>query len=176
MPIFSLGARRLTHDTGDYFIAPTATLVGSVHMGHASSIWFNCTLRADGERIVLGERCNIQDASVLHADESEPILLGRDVSIGHKVMLHGCKVGDGTLIGMNAVLLNGCSVGTGSIVAAHSLVPEGRHIPDGVLAMGAPVKVIRMLSDDEKAGIAAIAANYVARAQRFREELRLDIA
>ncbi len=174
MPIFSLGERRLTHDTDDYFIAPTATLVGSVHMGHASNIWFNCTLRADGERIVLGERCNIQDASVLHADESEPILLGRDVSIGHKVMLHGCRVGEGTLIGMNAVLLNGCSVGAGSIVAAHSLVPEGRHIPDGVLAMGAPAKVIRTLSDDEKAGVGRIAANYAARAQMFRQELKLD--
>ena len=176
MPIFSLGTRHLIHDTDDYFIAPTATLVGSVHMGHASSIWFNCTLRADGERIVLGERCNIQDASVLHADESEPILLGRDVSIGHKVMLHGCKVGDGTLIGMNAVLLNGCSVGTGSIVAAHSLVPEGRHIPDGVLAMGAPAKVMRKLSDDEKAHIRDIAVNYAARAQRFREELSFERA
>lgn len=176
MPIFSLGARRLTHDTDDYFIAPTATLVGSVHMGRTSSIWFDCTLRADGARIELGERCNIQDASVLHADESEPILLGRDVSIGHKVMLHGCKVGDGTLIGMNAVLLNGCSVGAGSIVAAHSLVPEGRHIPDGVLAMGSPARVIRTLSQQEKAGIAGIAANYAARAQRFREELRLELA
>ena len=127
MPIFSLGERSLTHDTDDYFIAPTATLVGSVHMGHASNIWFNCTLRADGERIVLGERCNIQDASVLHADESEPILLGRDVSIGHKVMLHGCRIGEGTLIGMNAVLLNGCSVGAGSIVAAHSRARGPAH-------------------------------------------------
>jgi len=175
MPIFSLGERRLSSASDDFFIAPTVTLVGSVHMGEASSIWFDCVVRADGERVVLGDRCNIQDACVLHADFSEPILLGDDVSVGHKVMLHGCRVGAGTLIGMNAVLLNGCSVGAGSIVAAHSLLPEGRHFPDGVLIMGAPAKVVRLLDDAEKARLLGIAASYAQRAARYSQELKLEL-
>jgi carbonic anhydrase/acetyltransferase-like protein (isoleucine patch superfamily) len=175
MPIFSLGDRRLTSTSDEFFIAPTVTLVGSVHMGRASSIWFDCVVRADGERVVLGDRCNIQDACVLHADLSSPVLLGDDVSVGHKVMLHGCRVGAGTLIGMNAVLLNGCSVGAGSIVAAHSLLPEGRHFPDGVLIMGAPAKVVRPLAEDEKAYLLGIAASYAERAARYKQELKLEI-
>lgn len=177
MPIYELDGEKPEFPAdGRYWIAESATLIGRVRLKSESSVWFGAVLRGDNEWIELGERSQIQDNATLHTDPGFPMVIGSNCVIGHKVMLHGCKVGDGTLIGMNAVLLNGCSVGAGSIVAAHSLVPEGRHIPDGVLAMGAPVKVIRMLSDDEKAGIAAIAANYVARAQRFREELRLDIA
>lgn len=176
MPVFSLGERRLTYASDDFFIAPTATIIGSVRMGHASSIWFNCMLRADGELVSLGDRCNIQDASVLHADDSEPIMLGNDVSIGHKAMLHGCRVGDGTLIGMNAVLLNGSAVGAGSIVAAHSLVPEHKTFPGGVLIMGTPAKVVREISEAEQAALMRIAKNYAARGQRYRRELKLEYA
>jgi carbonic anhydrase/acetyltransferase-like protein (isoleucine patch superfamily) len=174
MPVFSLGDRRLTHSSDDWFIAPTATLVGSVHMGRGANIWFNCALRADGGAITLGDRCNVQDASMLHADLGCPVTLAEDVSIGHKVMLHGCSVGPGSLIGMNAVVLNGASIGAGSIVAAHSLVPEDKTYPDGVLIMGTPARVVRTLSDAEKSELVQIAAGYVERARRYRSELRLD--
>ncbi len=113
---------------------------------------------------------------MLHADESEPILLGDDVSIGHKVMLHGCRVGNGTLVGMNAVLLNGSAVGAGSIVAAHSLLLEGKTYPGGVLLMGTPAKVVRELSESEQAGLLRVALNYATRARRYRRELKLEFS
>ena len=106
MPIFSLGERRLMCVSDDYFIAPTATVIGAVKLGHQASIWFKCVLRGDGELISIGDRCNVQDSSVLHVDPGQPLTIGNDVSIGHKVMLHGCTIGEGSLVGMNAVILN----------------------------------------------------------------------
>src|SRR5205085_1475859 len=126
-----------------WYVAPTAAVIGSVVLGRQSSVWFNVVIRGDNELITVGERTNIQDGSVLHADPGKPLLLGANVTIGHKVMLHGCEVCDASLIGMNAVLLNGAKVGAGSILGAGSLVPEGREIPAGVLALGTPARVVR---------------------------------
>ena len=174
MPIFSLGERRLMCDSEEYFIAPTATVIGAVRLGHQASIWFNCVLRGDGELITIGDRCNVQDASVLHVDPGLPLHLGNDVSIGHKVMLHGCSIGEGSLVGMNAVILNDAHIGKNSLVGAHSLVPEGKRFPDGVLLMGTPAKVVRELTPEDQARVKQTARNYVLRSGQYRRELKLE--
>jgi carbonic anhydrase/acetyltransferase-like protein (isoleucine patch superfamily) len=171
MPIYSLKDRQPRFPAGEWYVAPTAALIGSVVLGNQSTIWFNVVIRADNELITIGERTNVQDGSVLHADPGRPLVLGANVTIGHKVMLHGCEVGDGSLIGMNAVLLNGSKVGAGSILGAGSLLPEGREIPPGVLALGAPARVIRPLTPEDQAGLLVIAEGYVARGVRYRAEL-----
>ncbi|WP_220348984.1 gamma carbonic anhydrase family protein [Alkalilimnicola ehrlichii] len=121
-----------------HFIAPNATLIGSVVMHSNASVWFNAVVRADNEPIVIGEDSNIQDGSVLHVDEGYPLEIGRGVTIGHKVMLHGCQIGDYSLIGINAVVLNGAKIGKYCLIGANALVPEGMVVPDGSLVLGAP--------------------------------------
>ena len=174
MPIFSLGERRLVCVSEEYFIAPTATVIGAVRLGHQSSIWFNCVLRGDGELISIGDRCNVQDASVLHVDPGSPLNIGDNVSIGHKVMLHGCTIGEGSLIGMNAVILNDACIGKNTLVGAHSLVAEGKRFPDGVLLLGSPAKVARKLTPDDLIRVNRTANNYVQRAAQYRNELKLE--
>ena len=176
MPIYFLKERHFTHASDEWFVAPSADIIGAVHLGHQANVWFNCVLRADNEAIHIGDRCNIQDGSVLHVDRNAPLTLGDDVSIAHKVMLHGCTIGPGTLIGMNAVILNRANIGAGSIVAAHSLVTEDKVFPDGVMLMGSPAKVVRELRPEERARALATAQNYVDRAARYRLELKLESA
>ncbi len=176
MPIYSLGERRFSHSSDEWFIAPSADIIGAVRLGHQANVWFNCVLRADNEVITIGDRCNVQDGSVFHADRNAPLTLEDNVSIGHKVMLHGCTIGAGTLIGMNAVVLNRARIGAGSIVGAHSLVPEDKVFPDGVMLMGSPAKVVRELRPEEKIRVLGIAQNYVDRAARYRLELKLESA
>lgn len=176
MPVYSLGECRLELVSDEYFIAPSADVIGSVRLGHQANIWFNCVLRGDNGVIHIGDRCNIQDGSVLHADRVAPLHLEDDVSIAHKVMLHGCRIGAGTLIGMNAVILNNARIGAGSIVGAHSLVPEGKEFPDGVMLMGSPAKVVRELRPEERTRVLATAKGYVERAARYRRELKLESA
>ena len=171
MPIYTLKDRQPRFESAEWFIAPTASVIGSLTLGHQANVWFNVVIRADNELITIGERTNVQDGSVLHADPGKPLVLEADVTIGHKVMLHGCRVGAGSLIGMNAVLLNGARVGAGSILGAGALLAENKEIPEGVLAMGAPARVVRPLSRDERDRLLMIAENYVARAARYREEL-----
>ena len=120
--IYSLGERRL-ETRGDYYIADNATVIGSVVLGHNASIWFNAVVRADNDVITIGENSNIQDGSVLHTDHGMPLLIGRNVTVGHKVMLHGCTIGDGSLIGINAVILNGAIIGRGCVIGANALIP-----------------------------------------------------
>jgi carbonic anhydrase/acetyltransferase-like protein (isoleucine patch superfamily) len=120
----------------------------------------------------IGEATNIQDGSVLHCDPGFPLTIGKRVTVGHKVMLHGCTVGDGALIGINAVVLNGARIGAGALIGANSLVAEGKEIPPGVLAVGSPAKIVRELTPEQKAGILKISDSYVARAQLFREHLK----
>ncbi len=172
MPVYSLGERRVSFEGDEWFVAPDASIIGSVTLRNQANVWFNVTIRGDNENITIGERVNVQDASVLHADPGVPLTLGADVCIGHKVMLHGCTVGDGSLIGMNAVLLNRAAIGRHSIVGAHTLIPEGKTFPDGVLILGSPGKVVREITQDEKDWILRIAAGYVNRARRFRQELK----
>jgi carbonic anhydrase/acetyltransferase-like protein (isoleucine patch superfamily) len=173
MPIFSLGELRLTTKSDDYFIAPTATVIGQVTMGHQANIWFNCVLRADGEVIILGDRVNVQDGTIIHSDKGQPCILENDVAIGHKVMLHSCVIGEGTLVGMNAVILNGAKIGKNSIVGAHTLVPEGKVFPDNVMLMGTPAKVMRELTPEQAGRGRKTAGNYAMRAQQYKKELML---
>ena len=171
MPIYSLGDRRVEFHGEEWFVAPDASIVGSVTLEQQANIWFNVSIRGDNERITIGPRVNVQDGSVLHADPGIPLTLAADVCIGHKVMLHGCTVGEASLIGMNAVLLNRATIGRHSIVGAHTLIPEGKTFPDGVLILGSPGKVVREVTQAEKEWILRIADGYVQRARRFKAEL-----
>jgi carbonic anhydrase/acetyltransferase-like protein (isoleucine patch superfamily) len=172
MPIFSLGERRIEFRGDRHYIAHNATLAGSIALDTDVSIWFGVIIRADNDQVTIGERTNVQDGSVLHVDPGFPMKLGRNVTIGHKAMLHGCTVGEGTLIGINTVILNGARIGAGSLVGANSLVAEGKEIPPGVLAIGSPAKVVRDLKPEEQARILETAQGYVDRSKVFREALR----
>ena len=172
MPLFSLGNSRVELRGDQHFIAHDATLVGSIILENEANIWFGVVIRADNDQVHIGEATNIQDGSVLHCDPGFPLTIGKRVTIGHKVMLHGCSVGDGALVGINSVILNGAKIGAGSLVGANSLVPEGKEIPPGVLAVGTPAKVVRELRPDEKDGILRIAASYAARSRLFKEQLK----
>ena len=169
--IYSLGDHHPTL-AGDNFIAPDATVIGSVTMGREASVWFQCVLRADDDHIHIGARSNIQDASVLHEDEGVPLHIGDDVSIGHQVMLHGCSIGDGALIGINAVVLNHARIGEECLIGANALVAEGKQIPPRSLVLGSPGRVVRELNDEEVQGLRAIAEHYVQKARSYRSDLR----
>ena len=169
--MYALGDRAPVLEGDGHFIAPNATLIGSVRLGPGASIWFNCVLRGDNERIEIGARSNVQDGSVLHTDPGIELVVGKDVTIGHKVMLHGCAIGDGSLIGIGSIVLNGARVGSHCIVGAHSLVTEGRSFPDGSLIFGSPARFVRELDADEIATLARSAAIYVANAARYRTSL-----
>ena len=173
--IYSVGERQVEF-RGDYYVAPSASVIGSVVLGHNASVWFNCVLRGDNDIITIGDNSNVQDASVLHIDEGVPLTLGTNVSIGHKVMLHGCTVGDNSLIGINAVVLNNARIGKNCLVGASSLVTEGKEFPDGSLVLGSPARVVRALNEEELAGIAHIADHYVERAALFRKALAMQRA
>lgn len=169
--IYSLGERRVEF-RGDYYVAPSASVIGSVVLGHNASVWFNCVLRGDNDLITIGDNTNVQDASVLHIDEGVPLTLGANVSIGHKVMLHGCSVGDNSLIGINAVVLNNARIGKNCLVGASSLVTEGKEIPDGSLVLGSPGRVARALTETEIANLSRIAEHYVQKSALYRASLR----
>jgi len=173
MALYELNGRKPEIGSDEHYIAPNATIIGSVAIGRQASVWFNAVARGDDEQITIGDRSNVQDGSVLHADPGYPLTLGNDVTIGHMVMLHGCTIGDGTLIGMGAIILNGARIGAGSLVGAGALVPEGKEIPGGVLAIGSPARVVRQLSREESLNLAHIAGIYVLRARRYRDELKM---
>ncbi|UDF04434.1 gamma carbonic anhydrase family protein [Asticcacaulis sp. AND118] len=156
---------------GTAWIAPSATVIGNVRLGVEASVWFNAVLRADNEPMSIGARTNIQDGSVLHSDPGSPLTTGEGVTIGHKVMLHGCTVGDNSLIGINAVVLNRAVIGKNSIVGAGALVPEGKVFPDGVLLIGSPARVARELTEEQIERLRLSAAHYVWNAQRFAKGL-----
>ena len=171
MPVFSLGERRVVFRGTHHYIAHDATLAGSIVLENEVNIWFGVVIRADNDQVHIGEATNVQDGSVLHCDPGFPLTLGRSVTVGHKAMLHGCSVGDGTLIGINSVILNGARIGASSLIGANSLVPEGKEIPPGVLAMGSPAKVVRALLPEQIAGLLQVAQGYVARSRLFKEQL-----
>ena len=172
--LFQLGDLKVQCQGDDQFIAHNATVIGNVTLAEKVSVWFNVVIRDDAEKISIGSRSNIQDASVLHADPGFPLEIGEDVTVGHKAMLHGCTVGDGSLIGINAVVLNGAKIGKGCLIGANALVTEGSAIPDGSMVLGAPAKVKRMLSEDEQAALRLSASHYVENGQRFRKELKAE--
>lgn len=164
--IMSLGDKTPAADSGSWF-APNATIVGDAHVGADSGIWFGAVVRADGERITIGEATNIQDNCVLHADAGAPLQIGDRVSIGHSAVLHGCTIEADVLVGMGATILNHVHVGSGSLVAAGTLVLEGTKIPPGSLVAGVPGKVRRHLTQEEQDGLGQNSLDYVLLAQRY---------
>lgn len=157
------------------WVADSATVVGRVQLGADSSVWYGAVLRGDNDPIVIGRGSNVQDGSVLHTDIGQPLTVGEDVTIGHQVTLHGCTIGDGSLIGLQAVVLNGARIGRGCLVAAGAVVTEGKSFPDGVLIMGAPAKVVRELSAEQIERVRRGAQHYVEQARRHRAGLqRID--
>ncbi len=156
----------------DVWIAPGCHIIGKVVLEDEVGVWFNVTMRGDNEVIRIGRGSNVQENSVLHTDWGFPLTVGADCTIGHKAMLHGCVIGDGTLIGMGATILNGARIGKGCLIGAGALVTEGREVPDGSLVVGSPGKVIRGLDDAARARLLASAENYRANARRFAAGLR----
>ena len=157
--------------SGDYYIAPGARLIGNVTLAEQVGIWFNAVLRGDNEPIVIGPGTNVQDGCVLHTDPGFPLTLGADVTVGHSAILHGCTVGDGTLIGMGAVVLNGARIGTGCLIGANALVTEGKEIPDHSMVVGQPARVIRPIDAAMAAELRRAAAIYQTRQRHYRGNL-----
>lgn len=153
------------------FIAPNATLIGDIVLGEHTSIWFNVVIRADVASIRIGENTNIQDGSILHVDAQFPMTIGDNVTVGHKVMLHGCTIGENTLVGMNAVVLNGANIGKNCLIGANSLVTENMQVPDGHLVLGSPAKIIKALDESTQAMFTQSAKHYVENGQRYLNEL-----
>lgn len=168
MSVYALGDKKpQLPPEGEYWIAPNAVVLGDVILERGASVWFGCVLRGDTDRLQVGENSNIQDLSVLHADAGVPLTIGRNVTIGHKVMLHGCTIGDDTLIGIGAVVLNGAVIGKNCLIGANALITEGKVIPDGSMVMGQPGKVVRELDEAQKAGLRASAEHYVQNWKRY---------
>ncbi len=156
----------------DAWVAPDANVIGKVVLETGANVWFGSTLRGDNEEIRVGRGSNIQENCVLHTDMGFPLTIGADCTIGHKAMLHGCTIGEGSLIGMGATVLNGAKIGKGCLIGANALITEGKEIPDGSLVMGAPGKVVRELDDGARARLLASAAHYRSNATRFRAGLK----
>ena len=170
MPIYRLGERAPEMQEG-VWIADNATVIGDVRLGKNVNVWFGAILRGDNDPITIGDNTNVQDGSVLHTDDGVPLDIGANVTIGHKVMLHGCTVGEGSLIGINAVVLNRAVIGKNCLIGANSLIPEGKVIPERSLVCGSPGRIIRELTDHEISRLKASADGYVNNAQRYQEEL-----
>lgn len=153
------------------FVAPSADLIGSVALEENASVWFNVVIRGDNDQITIGRDTNVQDGSVLHTDAGLPMTLGRGITVGHQAMLHGCQIGDYTLIGMRATVLNRARIGRYCLIGAGALVTEGKEIPDGTVWMGAPAKLVREVTDLERQVLEGSAAHYVQNAERYRSAL-----
>lgn len=169
--LYQLGAERPQLQGAGHFIAPNAAVIGRVVMEANSSVWFSCVLRGDVETIHVGSGANIQDGTVIHADPGYPVHIGANVTVGHNAMLHGCSVGDGSLVGIGAVVLNGARLGRNCLIGAGALVTEGTEIPDGALVLGSPGRVRRTLSAEQQAALAHNADHYIGNAARFLREL-----
>lgn len=162
MSVFHLGgdSPKLPPE-GEYWIAPSATVIGKVELKKNASVWYGCVLRGDSDAIVVGENTNIQDASVIHADAGFPAIIGDSVTVGHMVMLHGCRIGDGSLIGIGAVVLSGARIGRNCVIGARALITEGQEVPDNSVVMGAPGRVVRQVTEADAARMANGADHYV---------------
>jgi carbonic anhydrase/acetyltransferase-like protein (isoleucine patch superfamily) len=172
MPIYRLADADLeVEDETAYWVAPTAVLIGKIVLKRNASIWFGAVLRGDNEPITIGENTNIQDLSVLHTDMGAPLTIGRDCTIGHMVMLHGCTIGEGALIGIKSTVLNHATIGDSCLVGAHALVTERKSFAPGNLITGAPAQIARALTPEQAAGLKRSAASYVQNYQRYRRDL-----
>lgn len=170
MTIYALGTLRPVVDASAY-VADSATLIGQVHLGKGCSVWPQAVMRADNEPIFIAEGSNIQDGAVLHTDPGFPLRIAAHVSVGHQATLHGCTVGEGSLIGIQAIVLNGAVIGSNCLVAAGAVVTERKVFPDGSLIIGAPAKAVRQLSDEDMQKLVANARDYAERARHYREQL-----
>src|SRR5271170_5684913 len=172
MTAYKLGERvpALPAD-GEYWIAPNAVVLGHVILKKNASVWFGAVLRGDNDPITIGENSNVQDNSVLHTDIGSPLTIGDNVTVGHMVMLHGCTIGDGTLIGIGSIVMNGAKIGRNCLVGAGALITEGKEFPDGVMILGSPAKAVRELAPEQAARMGAGALNYVRNWQRFKAGL-----
>jgi carbonic anhydrase/acetyltransferase-like protein (isoleucine patch superfamily) len=156
----------------EYWIAPNAVVLGRVILKKNASVWFGATLRGDNDPIVIGDNSNVQDGSVLHTDHGSPLTVGANVTIGHMVMLHGCTIGDNSLIGIGSIVLNGAQIGRNCLIGANSLITEGKVIPDNSMVVGAPGRVVREVSEEQAAILAMSAAHYVHNWRRYRSGLQ----
>jgi carbonic anhydrase/acetyltransferase-like protein (isoleucine patch superfamily) len=173
LPVYALGdVAPVLPSEGRYWIAPNAQVMGRVVLKEDVSIWWGATLRGDNDPITIGARSNIQDGSVLHTDEGIPLDIGEDVTVGHMVMLHGCSIGDGSLIGIGSIVLNGATIGKNCLVGANTLITEGKEFPDHSMIVGSPGRVVKTLSPEQAAMIAHGAAHYVENWKRYARELR----
>ena len=170
--IYSLGDDHVYAADG-VFVAPGAHVIGKVVLQKNTSIWFNAVVRGDCDVITIGEDSNVQDGSVLHTDVGVPLTIGKGVTIGHKVMLHGCEIGDYSLIGINTVVLNGAKIGRYCVIGANSLITENMQIPDGSLVMGSPAKIIKAMPEHQQKTLEQSAQHYVDNAKRFSTQLKL---
>ncbi|HEX5005771.1 MAG TPA: gamma carbonic anhydrase family protein [Hyphomonadaceae bacterium] len=157
---------------GDHWVADSARVIGRVVLKRNASVWFNAVLRGDNDPIVIGENSNVQDGSVLHTDVGQPLIVGANCTIGHKVMLHGCTIGENTLIGIGSIILNGAKIGKNCLIGANSLITEGKEIPDGSMVMGAPGKVVRELTEQQIQMITFSAHHYVENWKRYAKGLK----
>ncbi|MEO6270687.1 MAG: gamma carbonic anhydrase family protein [Lautropia sp.] len=171
MAIYELdGIRPTLADSA--WVAETAEVIGNVSLAQDTGVWSNVVIRGDNEPVTVGAATNIQEAAILHSDAGSPLTIGRDVTVGHKAMLHGCTVGDGSLIGIGAIVLNNARIGSGCLVGAGALVTEGKEFPDGSLIVGSPARAVRSLSAEQIEGLRQSARHYVQNAARFRKGLR----
>ncbi|MDT0635537.1 gamma carbonic anhydrase family protein [Spectribacter hydrogenoxidans] len=172
--IYSLGDKTpVLPADGDYYIADNATVIGDVVLEKGASVWFQAVIRGDCDRIVIGEESNIQDGAVIHTDPGIQVHVGRGVTVGHQAMLHGCELGENSLIGIQALILNGAKVGRNCLIGAQALIPEGAEIPDNSLVLGSPGKVKRELDESHIEMLRHGASHYVENGRRFREQLRV---
>lgn len=160
---------------GEYFVADSAAVIGQVSAGHEVSVWFNAVIRGDNDMISLGDGCNVQDGAVLHVDPGYPMTLGEGVSVGHLAVLHGCSIGDHTLVGMKSVIMNGAVIGRECLIGAGSLITGNKVIPEGSLVMGSPARVIRPLNEAERAELVRVRDSYIKRARRYRAHLTASL-
>ncbi len=169
---FDLGENSVQTEGDDFYIAENAVVLGKVKLCKDASVWFGAVLRGDTEPITIGEGSNVQDCCVIHTDLGFPVEIGKDVTIGHQVILHGCTIGDGSLIGISAVVLSGAKIGSGCLIASNALVTEGMEVPDGSVVMGSPGKIKGSLDEGRKNGLLLSAQHYVQNYKRFKLELK----
>ena len=172
--IYALGDQRVVA-MGDHFVADSAAVIGSVVLKNNTSVWFSAIVRGDFDTITIGENSNIQDCAIVHLDEGFPVSIGSCVTVGHKATLHGCTIGNNTLIGINAVVMNGAKIGSNCLIGSNALVTEGKEIPDGSLVLGSPGKVVREISEEEKMEITGFSDLYVNNFRRYMKELQAQL-
>ena len=172
--IYKLGEHEVEITGEDFYVAESASVIGKVRLANDTSVWFGAVLRGDNESITVGENTNIQECAVIHTDPGFPCILGSNVTIGHQAMLHGCQVGDNSLIGINAVVLNGAKIGRNCLIGANELVTENQEIPEGSLVIGSPAKPIKQLTTAQIQKLKESAEHYVTRFKRFKRDLSVD--